>query len=245
MTQAESFLSFDLVDGRLPEFASVIVLGIPEDAEAIRPGCRDAPDVFRRVSLSRDGLAFTSGADLGNTAPQTDWANTLAHVSSLARAREGIPVVLGGGPAVADAALSLWGDHPVIAATPRLCASVRARDVLWLGLHGPQPATVWDDAVRAGQQRLTARQIEAGVQPDWPVLAALWIDAAVFDTGHAAGADGLNPGGVAPEALVDLLATWTGRATGIVLSGAAPARDPRGLTELALTRIVQHVLSHG
>lgn len=238
-------MSFDLANGKIPDDARVIVLGIPEDAGAMRPGCRDAPDTLRRVTGTEDCKALPPGVDLGNTVPQSDWTDALANVSSLTQTKERIPVVLGGGPAVAETALSLWADQSIIAVTHRLCSGLQDRDVLWLGLHGPQPATVWDEAVRNGQTRLTARQIETGERPDWPDRAVLWLDAAVFDTGHAAGADGINPGGVAPEALVDLIATWTGRASGIVVSGAAPSRDPRGLTELALVRVVQHVLGNG
>ena len=65
-----------------------------------------------------------------------------------------------------------------------------------------------------------------------PDRAILWVDISVIDLGHAAGAVGLNPAGMKPETLVSVIAAMTCSWQAIVITGLAPARDTRGMSEL-------------
>lgn len=244
MSSVAGFLLLDNVAGEVPATARIVVLGVPVDGGAARSGCEAAPDTLRRVSSTLEPLSLARGADLGNISPESDWRHALERFVRQSSDGPAIPVIIGGGAEVAEVALSAWPEVPVIVASDRLRGGLTGRDVLWLGLNGPQPAAAWDAAIGAGQRTLSARDIDDGQQPEWPDRAVLWIDAGVFDLGHAAGAADVNPGGATPEAIVRLVDQWGGTPAGVIITGATPQRDPRGVTELALATVVKRVIQH-
>ena len=78
-----------------------------------------------------------------------------------------------------------------------------------------------------------------------PERAVLWIDISVIDLGHAAGAVGLNPGGMKPETLVSVIGAMSCSWQAIVITGLAPARDTRGMSELAAIETLNAALRNG
>ena len=93
----------------------------------------------------------------------------------------------------------------------------------------------------------TARQLDEGRADtvDMPERAVLWIDISVIELGHAAGCVGLNPGGMKPETLVSVIGAMSCRWQAIVITGLAPARDTRGMSELAAIETLNAALRHG
>lgn len=232
-----------LCPGSVPENARVAILGIPFEAGSQRPGVEGGPDGIRKAAQRQRMAAQPSFYDLGNVANEAEWPTAVGALTELDTTKT-TPVLLGGGIEVADRALARWQDHSVIAVTHKLRPDLARSNVLWLGLNGPQPAEFWESAQVAGQQCWSARQIDEGAEPNWPATAILWIDAAVFDTGQAAGADEYNPGGAKPESIDNLLKGWTGKVQAIIVTGTAPTRDPRGLTETTIASILAEKLSH-
>ena len=111
----------------------------------------------------------------------------------------------------------------------------RAENTVWVGLNGGQPAEEWDQISQRAMEWRTARQLDEG-HADFsgmPERAVLWIDISVIDLGHAAGAVGLNPGGMKPETLVSVIGAMSCNWQAIAITGLAPARDTRGISELA------------
>lgn len=245
MTHATAFLGFDLAAGDAPPAAPTLLVGVPFEAGCSRPGCSAAPDAIRLASAALTSESDMRGVDLGNLAPNRDWRQPVREFVELSIAQGSVPVVLGGGPEVADIAMEAACPLPVLAATHVLRAGVKGRPAVWLGLNGPQHAPLWDDVMAGPQAFLTARQLDDGGTVEFPAQTFLWIDAAVLDTGHAAGAADINPGGLAPDAFLKAIAPLKGRVRGIVVTGATPRRDPRGLTELVLASAIREVLGHG
>jgi arginase family enzyme len=78
-----------------------------------------------------------------------------------------------------------------------------------------------------------------------PESAVLWIDMSVIDLGHAAGAVGLNPAGLKPETLVSIIGAMACNWQAIVITGLAPARDTRGMSELTAIETLNAALRNG
>jgi arginase family enzyme len=160
-----------------------------------------------------------------------------------------VPVVLGGTPDIALAVLRALPDLPVVAAMPVARGDVTARpaNTIWVGLNGGQPADVWDQISQRTMAWRTARQLDEGGADTLrtPECAILWIDISVIDLGHAAGATGLNPGGMKPETLVSVIGAMACSWQAIVITGLAPARDTRGMTELAAIETLNAALRNG
>ena len=93
----------------------------------------------------------------------------------------------------------------------------------------------------------TARQLDEGHgdMTQTPERAGLWLDLSVIDLGHAAGVVGLNPGGMEPETLVATVGAMACDWQVVVITGLAPARDTRGLSELAALETLTAALRHG
>lgn len=245
MTPEVGFLGFDLASGPTLAQAPALVLGVPVDGPGARSGAAEAPDAIRRASLDLARQTHVHGHDMGNLRMGADWRPAVqAFVADSMQAGR-LPIVLGGAGEVADAVLEAAPEPAVIVASHVLRPGLSGRRVTWLGLNGPQEAPLWDAMTRAAQTWITARQMDEGAMPDLPDQAFLWIDAAVLDTGHAAGATGINPGGLVPDTLVAAISALKGRILGVVVTGAAPARDPRGLTEFTLAASVAEVLADG
>ena len=160
-----------------------------------------------------------------------------------------MPVVLGGASDVASTVLGALPDLPVVAAMPLARRDVAARtaNTIWVGLNGGQPADVWDQISQRTMAWRTARQLDEGYSDtlDVPDRAVLWVDMSVIDLGHAAGAVGLNPGGMKPETLVSVIGAMACSWQAIVITGLAPARDTRGMSELAAIETLNAALRHG
>jgi arginase family enzyme len=242
MTHAVGFLDFDLATGEELSCAPVLLLGVPVDAGAKRGGCREAPDAIRRASAVLVCENANRGCDIGNLSIDENWRQPVRNFVLLSISQGSIPVLIGGGPEIASVALEAAEKLPVVAVTHVLRPGYTGRRMAWIGLNGPQPAQLWDAMVASSQAYLSAQQLDGGATVEYPDDAFLWIDAAVLDTGHAAGAADINPGGLAPDTLLKALAPLKKRVRGIVVTGAAPNRDPRGLTELVLASAIREVL---
>ncbi|MGB3406239.1 MAG: hypothetical protein WBA67_01970 [Jannaschia sp.] len=205
----------------------------------------DAANGLRRASLALERRDGQGGVDLGDIEADDDPVRAVTSLVMRAQQTGSLPTVIGGDDAVASAVLAAFDGSPAICVAHRLRREVACGDALWLGLNGPQPAALCETIQARGQRFLTARAINAGTQPDWPEAAVLWLDAAALDIGHAAGAIEDNPGGLVPDRIIALMSRWAGPVRAIVVTGAAPARDPRGLSELALAAVCQGVLCHG
>lgn len=244
MNQSRRFVDFDIAVGGVLPAAPVLLLGVPIEAEGMRAGCSEAPDAIRRASAALPAGHVVKGLDMGNLPLDDDWRAPVRDFVSLSIGQGSIPVLLGGGPEVAGVALEAVEDLPVVAATHVLRPGLAERNAVWIGLNGPQDARLWDELMEGSQAFLTARQVEDGATIEYPDQAFLWIDAAVLDTGHAAGAADINPGGLAPDALMKAIGSLRGRIRGIVITGATPARDPRGLTEFVLASAIREFLGN-
>jgi len=245
MTQDKGFLDFEIATGQVLAPAPALVLGVPVETDRTREGCREAPDAIRRASVGLAAQSPARGRDMGNLSTGGNWRSAVQAFVELSLRQGSMPIVLGGGTDVAHAVMEAAADHAVIVASHLLRPGLSGRRVGWLGLNGPQEASLWDDMMAGPQTFLTARQMDEGATIDLPEQAFLWMDAAVLDTGHAAGASEVNPGGLTPDTLVQAMAALKGRALGVVVTGATPARDPRGLTELVLASSVAEVMADG
>ena len=226
------------------------VLGVLiEVAAGPRFGSSLAPDALRAMA-ERVGTELTvPGRDLGNIEPTGDWSGTLGKLVTQMTDRGVAPVVLGGARDVAAAALDAMPDLPVVAAMPQVQGDLVARkaDTVWLGLNGAQPAEVWDKISDRAMIWRTARQLDEGSAEisQIPERAGLWLDMSVIDLGHSAGVVGLNPGGMEPETLVATVGAMACDWQVVVITGLAPARDTRGLSELAALETLMAALRRG
>jgi len=224
------------------------VLGVPADIESgPRRGASLAPDALRRMAEQLGACLPARGRDLGNLDLSGDWSGALMQLVTQMVDRDVVPVVLGGASDVASAVLRALPDLPVVAAMPlvRNDVATRPANTVWVGLNGEQPADVWDRISQRTMPWRTARQLDEG-RAD--VLcthecAVLWIDMSVIDLGHAAGVVGLNPGGMKPETLVSVIGAMACRWRATVITGLAPARDTRGMSELAAIETLNAALN--
>ena len=214
------------------------VMGVPSEvATGPRSGTSLAPDALRKMT-GQLGIGLPAdGRDLGNLDLSGDWPAALEQLVTQMVDHGVVPVVLGGASDVASGVLGALPDLPVVAAIPlaRRDIATRTANTIWVGLNGDQPADVWDLISQRKMDWRTARQLDEGHgdYSDTPERAVLWIDISVIDLGHAAGSVGLNPGGMKPETLVSVIGAMSCKWQAIVITGLAPARDTRGMSELA------------
>ncbi|MFA3916315.1 arginase family protein [Ruegeria hyattellae] len=227
------------------------ILGVPCEVEkGPRFGAALAPDALRAMA-ERVGTEFPApGRDLGNIEPTGDWSGAVGQLVSQMAHLGVVPVVLGGAEDVATAVLGALPELPVVAAMPRIREDLVAREVntVWLGLNGAQPAEVWGKISQRSMLWRTARQLDEGGIANIskiPERGGLWLDVSVIDLGHAAGVVGLNPGGMKPETLVATVEAMACEWQVIVITGLAPARDTRGLSELAALETLTAAFRHG
>jgi arginase family enzyme len=229
---------------------SVGVLGVPSEVDSgPRFGASLAPDALRRMTQQFGTELPANGRDLGNLDLSGDWSGALTHLVTQMVDDDIVPIVLGGASDVASAVLRALPDLPVVAAMPlaRRDLIERPANTIWVGLNGGQPADVWDQISQRTMAWRTARQLDEGYADfsDMPARAVLWIDISVIDLGHAAGAVGLNPGGLKPETLVSVIGAMSCSWQAIVITGLAPARDTRGMSELAAIETLNAALRNG
>lgn len=229
---------------------SVGVLGVPSEVDSgPRIGASLAPDALRKMTQQLGINLPANGRDLGNLDMSGDWSGALVQFVTQMVDRDIIPVVLGGASDVASAVLQALPDLPVVAAMPLALGDVaeRPENTIWVGLNGGQPADVWDQINQRMMAWRTARQLDEGHADilRMPECAVLWIDMSVIDLGHAAGAVGLNPAGMKPETLVSVIGAMACSWQAIVITGLAPARDTRGMSELAAIETLNAALRNG
>jgi arginase family enzyme len=232
------------------EAGNVGVLGVPSEVDSgPRSGASLAPDALRKMAGQLGTGLPVNGRDLGNLDLSGDWAGALMLLVTKMVDRDIVPVVLGGASDVALTVLGALPDLPVVAAMPLARHDVAARpaNTIWVGLNGEQPADVWDQISQRTMAWRTARQLDEGHADfsDMPERAVLWIDISVIDLGHAAGAVGLNPAGMKPETLVSVIGAMSCNWQAIVITGLAPARDTRGISELATIETINAALRDG
>jgi len=232
------------------EAGNVGVLGVPSEVDSgPRSGTSLAPDALRKMAGQLGSDLPAVGRDLGNLDPSGDWSGILNHLVTQMVAGDIVPVVLGGASDVASTVLRALPDLPIVAAMSVVLGDVAARpeNSIWVGLNGGQPADVWDQISQRSMAWRTARQLDEG-HTDFsgmPERAVLWIDISVIDLGHAAGAVGFNPGGMKPETLVSVIGAMGCSWQAIVITGLAPARDTRGMSELAAIETLNAALRNG
>ena len=232
------------------EAGDVGVLGVPSEVDGgPRSGTSLAPDALRRMSGQLETILPANGRDLGNLDLSGDWSGVLMQLVTQMVDSGVKPVVLGGASDVASAVLRALPDLLVVAAMPRARSDLieRAENTVWVGLNGDQPAEEWDQISQRAMEWRTARQLDEG-HADFsgmPERTVLWIDISVIDLGHAAGAVGLNPGGMKPETLVSVIGAMSCNWQAIAITGLAPARDTRGISELAAIETLNAALRHG
>ena len=232
------------------EAGCVGVLGVPSEVDGgPRSGTSLAPDALRRMTGELGTDLPANGRDLGNLDPSGDWSGVLMQLVTQMIVNGVMPVVLGGASDVASAVLGALPDLPVVAAMTlaRRDLTERPANTIWVGLNGGQPANVWDQISQRTMAWRTARQLDEGHADfsDLPERAVLWIDMSVIDLGHAAACVGLNPGGMKPETLVSVIGAMSCCWQAIVITGLAPARDTRGVSELAAIETLNAALCHG
>jgi arginase family enzyme len=231
------------------EAGGVGVLGVPSEVDSgPRIGASSAPDALRKMSQQLETSMPVNGRDLGNLNLSSDWPVALTQLVTQMVDQDIVPVVLGGASDVASTVLKALPDLPVVAAMPLARDDVAARpaNTVWVGLNGGQPADVWDQISQRAMAWRTARQLDEGDSDfsGMPERAVLWIDISVIDLGHAAGTVSLNPGGMKPETLVSVIGAMVCRWKAVVITGLAPARDTRGMSELAAIETLNAALRH-
>lgn len=232
------------------EVGNVAVLGVPSEVDSgPRSGVSMAPDALRRMTQQLGTDLPANGRDLGNLDLSGDWSSVLMQLMTQLVDHGVMPVVLGGASDVASAVLRALPDLPVVAAMPMARRDLieRPANTIWVGLNGGQPADVWDQISQRTMAWRTARQLDErhAETLDMPERAVLWIDISVIELGHAAGTVGLNPGGMKPETLVSVIGAISCHWQAIVITGLAPARDTRGMSELVAIETLNAALRHG
>jgi arginase family enzyme len=187
--------------------------------------------------------------------------DTVKSVIELTQSSGAIPIVLGGSRDLVSPCLesvaSLDAEIACVHLSPKMLPGDRVQGVstCFVGINSLIPQALWDDASAANAPVICAGQVyEEGVEVAIQSLRAFlqnqesvfWhIDAAVVDSGHAAGTPDLNIGGLSPEqllAVLDGVAQET-RVVGCVVTNVAPSFDKRGLSEFVAAEALLRVLS--
>ena len=232
------------------EAGNIGVLGVPSEVDSgPRMGASLAPDALRKMSQQLGIDLPVNGRDLGIWILSGDWSGAL---NAACDANGGVTLCQLFWVArqmLLRACCEALPDLPVVAAMPLARGDVAARqeETIWVGLNGGQPADVWDQISQRSMAWRTARQLDEGHTgfSSMPKRAILWVDISVIDLGHAAGAVGLNPGGMKPETLVSVIEAMTCSWQAIVITGLAPARDTRGMSELVAIETLNAALRNG
>ncbi len=187
--------------------------------------------------------------------------DAMKSVFELIESSSAVPIVLGGSRDLVSSCLesvaSLDAEIACVHLSPKMLPGDHAQGVntCFVGTNGLIPQELWDDATAANAPVICAGQVyEDGVETAVQSLSAFlqnqelvfWhIDAAVVDSGHAAGTPDLNIGGLSPEqllAILDGVAQET-RVVGCVVTNVAPSFDKRGLSEFVAAEALLRVLS--
>jgi arginase family enzyme len=198
--------------------------------------------------------------DIGDLAPPFS-IDAVKHVFGLIESPRALPLMLGGSRDLARACVAavagLDADIACVHLSPKILPGDLAKGVntCFLGTHGLVSQDVWDDAIAANSTIVCAGEIhETGIETAVQSLreflrnqkSVLWhIDAAVIDSGHAAGTPDLNVGGLSPEQLLTILDAVVehSRVVGCVVTNVAPVFDKRGLSEFVAAEALRRVLS--
>jgi len=198
--------------------------------------------------------------DLGDLASPLE-SEALNSVCRLIDSPGAIPVVLGGprelGGACAASVAALETNAALVHVSPTIVPGdcFGGINTCFLGINGLVPERHWQAAQSADATIIGAGQIyESGVESAVVTLeaflrnqqAVFWhIDAAVIDSGHAAGTPNLNIGGLSPEQLIAILegVAEESRVVGCVVTNVAPTLDKRGLSEFVAAEALVRILS--
>jgi hypothetical protein len=225
----------------------------PREGAAALFGVAGEPSrALRDASWSLPPAAGLS--DLGDIAEPT-----AAPAAALAiRARAARPVLCGCSAATAAAMLGAvlegcGGDAAMVLVSARLDPVLPAAAQLAIGAHDLLPARDVARWSASGGVVVTADAVEAeGAIPVATALARLGrrrgvvlLDMGVIDTGYAAGAEGLNVGGLTPAGFIAVLAALRQGlgVEGLAICGLAPERDPRGHSERLAAQAVAALAS--
>lgn len=221
-------------------------------ADHLRPGMAALFGVAGEASRAMRDASWTlppatALADLGDVCEDT------TAPAALILARNARPFLCAG-PVPAGAALLAAARGQEVAGTgvvlisPRLDALAPAGASLAIGTHDLLPARDVARWTGAGGLIVTADAIEEeGAVTVTTALARLGLrralvlfDLGVIDTGHAAGADAVNVGGLTPAGLAAVLSGLRAGCEVAVLAicGLAPRRDPRGHSERLAAQVV-------
>jgi agmatinase len=213
-------------------------------------------DTGATVSLNQ----ACSIVDIGDLASPLE-SEVLNTVCRLIDSPGAIPVVLGGprelGGTCAASVAALETNVAIVHVSPTIVAGdcFAGVNTCFLGTNGLVPERLWQEANSANATIIGARQIyESGVESAANTLkaflrdqqAVFWhIDAAVIDSGHAAGSPNLNIGGLSPEQLISILEgiSQESRVVGCVVTNVAPTFDKRGLSEFVAAEALVRVLA--
>jgi len=198
--------------------------------------------------------------DIGDLASPLE-SEALNTICRLIDSPGAIPVSLGGprelGGSCAASVAALETNAALIHVSPTIVSGdcPGGMSTCFLGTNGLVPERLWQEAQSADATIISAGQIyESGVESAVDTLeaflrdqdAVFWhIDAAVIDSGHAAGTPNLNIGGLSPEQLIAILEAVAeqSRVVGCVVTNVAPTLDKRGLSEFVAAEALVRVLS--
>ncbi len=249
-----------------PGYRSSTALG----PNALRSAIKDVLNVFwsspsGAIEDLDTGLSVfldqaSSIVDIGDLASPLE-SDALNYVCRLIDSPGAIPVVLGGSRELGGACVASVAGLETNAAFVHVSPTIVPGDCFvgmntcFLGTNGLVPERLWQEAVSADATIIRAGQIyESGVESAVVTLeaflrdqqAVFWhIDAAVIDSGHAAGTPNLNIGGLSPKQLIATLegVAEESRVVGCVVTNVAPTFDKRGLSEFVAAEALVRVLS--
>ena len=249
-----------------PGYRSSTALG----PNALRSSIKDVLNVFWHspsgvIEDLDTGLSMlmdqaSSIIDVGDLTSPLE-SDALGYVCRLIDSPGAIPVVLGGPRELAGECTASVAALETNAALVHVSPTIVSGDCLdgmntcLIGTNGLVPERLWQEAIAADTMIIGAGQIhESGVESAVVALdaflrdqqAVFWhIDAAVIDSGHAAGTPDLNIGGLSPEQLIAVLegVADQSRVIGCVVTNVAPTFDKRGLSEFVAAEALVRVLS--
>jgi hypothetical protein len=171
-------------------------------------------------------------------------------VCAAIRQRSGRPILVGGTIAHAAELVRTARAKTVVQFSPRLDLPtdlLDGRRLIAIGCHDLLPRSSvrrWREAggiivTATGDDPLTER-LSRALEHASQAPSVLILDASVVDTGFAAGASGLNVGGLSPLEYLDAVQAALARfpIEGLAIINLAPERDPRGHSELLFAETV-------